>query len=79
MLKTISFATLVAFAATSSFAGSLSTATDDDDVTPVYVPTGGSGIGVPAVIGGVAAAAAVAALVSDSNSSDGTTETALED
>ncbi len=69
MLKTISLATIVAFAATTSFAGSLAQTKEDDDVI-AYVPTGGSGIGTPAIIGGVLAAVAVAALISNSDDDD---------
>ncbi|KEJ91065.1 hypothetical protein [Sulfitobacter donghicola] len=69
MLKTISLATIVAFAATTSFAGSLAQPEEKDDVT-AFVPAGGSGIGAPAIIGGVLAAVAIAALVSDSDDDD---------
>lgn len=69
MLKTISLATIVAFAATTSFAGSIAPAEKDDEVT-AYVPTGGSGIGTPAIVGGIIAAVAIAALVSNSGDDD---------
>lgn len=69
MFKTITLATIVAFAATSSFAGSLAQAEKDDE--PVaYVPVGGSGIGAPAIVGGVLAAVAIAALISNSDDDD---------
>lgn len=68
MLKTISLATIVAFAATTSFAGSLAAPEKKDDIA--FIPAGGSGIGVPVIIGGVLAAVAVAALVSSSNDDD---------
>ena len=74
MLKTISLATIVAFAATSSFAGSLAAPEEKDDVT--FIPAGGSGIGVPAIVGGVLAAVAIGALAS--SSSDDTTEAAQD-
>lgn len=69
MLKTISLATIVAFAATTSFAGSLAQVEEKNE--PIaYVPTGGSGIGAPAIVGGIIAAVAVAALVSNSGDDD---------
>ncbi|MCX7566015.1 hypothetical protein OS189_06630 [Sulfitobacter sp. F26169L] len=69
MFKTVSLATIVAFAATTSFAGSLEPVQEEEKVI-AYVPAGGSGIGVPAIVGGVVAAAVVAALVSNSNDDD---------
>lgn len=68
MFKTISLATIVAFAATTSFAGSIVPAEDEKE--PVFVPVGGSGIGTPAIVGGIIAAVAVAALVSNSGDDD---------
>lgn len=74
MLKTISLATIVAFAATTSFAGSLVEAEQDDKVE-AYVPVGGSGIGTPAIVGGIIAAVAVAALISDDDDDAAATTT----
>ena len=67
MLKTLSIAALVAATATSSFAGSYAAPKNDDVVEDkgVFVPVTGSGIGAPAVIGGVVAAVALGALLSD--------------
>lgn len=69
MLKTISLATIVAFAATTSFAGSL-VSPEEENKVEAYVPVGGSGIGAPAIVGGIIAAVAVAALVSNSGDDD---------
>lgn len=70
MLKTLSLATIVAFAATTSFAGSLAPV-EKEETVEAYVPVGGSGIGTPAIIGGVLAAVAVAALISGGDDDDG--------
>jgi len=73
MLKTLSIAAVIAASATASFAGSLAQAPADQIITQdegAFVPVTGSGIGLPVILGGVLAAAAVAALVSNSN--DGT-------
>jgi len=69
MLKTISLASIVAFAATTSFAGSL-VAPAEEETVEAYVPVGGSGIGTPAIVGGVIAAVAVAALIADDDDDD---------
>lgn len=70
MIKIVTLATLLGFAATSSFAGSLNQAAEEDE--PVaFVPVGGSGIGAPAIVGGVIAAVAVAALIANDDDDDG--------
>lgn len=79
MLKTLSVAALIAATSTAAFAGSLApyenTVVEDDK--GVFVPATGSGIGAPVIIGGILAAVAVAALVSnDDDDATGTTETA---
>ena len=73
MIKTVSIAAIVAMASTASYAGSLNSAEEykpaqQEDIA--VLPAGSSGIGVPVVIGGVLAVAAVAALVSNSNDDD---------
>lgn len=73
MLKTISAAVAVSLMATASFAGSLNTDFEQQpQPKPAFVPTG-SGIGAPAVIGGLLAAGAIIAIVSDDSSSSTTT------
>lgn len=70
MLKTVSIAAVIAVTATASFAGSFDNAPADQTIQQddgAFVPVTGSGIGLPVIIGGVLAAAAVAALVSSSN------------
>jgi hypothetical protein len=72
MLKTLSVAAVIAITASASFAGSLNTTFEKpvDDQQGVFVPNVGSGIGAPAIIGGVLAAVAVAAVVSSNNDDD---------
>ena len=72
MIKTLSVSALIAMMATSSFAGSLTGAAVEAEPEDegVFVPAVGSGIGAPAVIGGVLAAVAVAALIADSDDDD---------
>lgn len=78
MIKIISVAALVITSATASFAGSLNTQFESEvEAAPVIVPFAGSGIGAPAIIGGVLAAAAVAALVSNSNDDEATVTTTI--
>lgn len=78
MFKTITASTIVAFLATSTFAGNLTDATVEavpqDDV---FVPAAGSGIGAPVIIGGVVAAAALAAIVGDDDETTTTTTGAM--
>jgi hypothetical protein len=65
MLKTLSVAALMTLMATASFAGSLNTEFEaEPQDEEVFVPVAGSGIGAPAIIGGVLAAVAIGALVS---------------
>ncbi|WP_298858732.1 hypothetical protein [uncultured Sulfitobacter sp.] len=71
MMKTVSLAALFAVAASASFAGSLNTTYEAEPEREYVAPvTGSSGIGVPVVVGGLVAAAAVAALVSSDSDSD---------
>jgi len=72
MLKTLSVAAIIAVTASASFAGSLNTKPDNivEPEKGVFVPNTGLGIGTPAIIGGVIAAAVVAGLVSSSNNDD---------
>ncbi|UWR22570.1 hypothetical protein [Sulfitobacter sp. S190] len=75
MIKTLTASAFATLLATASFAGSLVSPADEvepQDDGGVFVPATGSGIGAPAIIGGVLAAAALAALID--NSSDGTTD-----
>lgn len=80
MIKTVSIAAIVAMASTASYAGSLNSAEEykpaqQEDIA--VVPVGSSGIGLPIVLGGLLAAGAVAAIVSNNDSDDDTP--ALED
>ncbi len=77
MLKTLSASALIAAMATSSFAGSLESATYEAEPADegVFVPAVGSGIGVPVVIGAVAAAAVLAAVISDDDDDEATGST----
>lgn len=76
MIKTMSVAALIIASASASFAGSLNTQFGSQvEAPPVIVPVAGSGIGAPAIIGGVLAAAAVAALVSSDSKEDATVTT----
>lgn len=76
MMKSISLAAVIAVTASASFAGSLANAPDQlvQDTAQTFepIPNPGSGIGAPAIIGGVVAVIAIAALI-DNNSSDDTT------
>ncbi|MEP1767369.1 MAG: hypothetical protein ABJJ53_12105 [Sulfitobacter sp.] len=78
MLKTVSLAAIVAFAATTSYAGSLAQPVEDDNVE-AFVPVGGSGIGTPAIVGGIIAAVAVAALISNDDDDDAAATTEVAD
>lgn len=71
MFKTLTAATAITLLASTAFAGSLGAPAQDDKVDDkaVYVPTG-SGIGAPAIVGGVLAAVAIAALVSNDDDDD---------
>lgn len=70
MFKTLTAATAISLLASSAFAGSLAPVEDNTvKDTAVYVPTG-SGIGAPAIVGGVLAAVAIAALVSNDDDDD---------
>lgn len=69
MFKTLSVAAAISLMASASFAGSLNTDYEQEPEQPVYVPTG-SGIGAPAIVGGVLAAVAIAALVSNDSDDD---------
>lgn len=74
MLKTISASALIVAMASASFAGSLTDATvEPAPADDVFVPTVGSGIGAPAIVGAVVAAAAVAAIVSNDDDEAATT------
>lgn len=73
MMKTVSIAAIVAMTATSAFAGSLADTVIEAPAEQeiAIVPAGSSGgIGIPVVIGGLLAAGAVAAIVSNNNDSD---------
>lgn len=76
MMKTISASALIAAMATTSFAGALTDATVESEPTDVFVPAPSSGIGAPAIIGGVVAAAAIAAIASNDGNSTTTTPVA---
>lgn len=67
MLKTLSIAAIVAMTSTVSFAGTLEPYVEETNVQDegVFVPVTGSGIGAPAIIGGVVAAVAIAALIAN--------------
>lgn len=71
MIKSVSIAALLVATASASFAGSLNTQYEAEPEQEIIIaPVGSSaGIGAPAIIGGVLAAAAVAALVLDSDGS----------
>jgi len=75
MMKTVSLAAFFAVAASASFAGSLYQPTEEVEPKDEYIApvVGSSGIGLPVVIGGVVAAATVAALIA--NDSDSATDT----
>ncbi|WP_299564499.1 hypothetical protein [uncultured Sulfitobacter sp.] len=77
MLKTLSASALIAALATSSFAGSLNTATYEAEPADegVFVPKVGSGIGLPVVVGAVAAAAVLAAVIDNNDDDDDATGT----
>lgn len=78
MIKTVSIAALIAATATASFAGSFGDAVVEAPAQndAIIAPTG-SGIGLPLVIGGIAAVAVIAAVVANNDDDDeatGTTE-----
>ncbi|MEH6831123.1 MAG: hypothetical protein V7661_09800 [Sulfitobacter sp.] len=72
MIKTVTIAAIVAMTASASVAGSLNTQYEAEPQQEeiAVVPAGSSGIGVPVVIGGLLAAAAIAAIVSNDSDSD---------
>lgn len=71
MFKTLTVATIAAVMATSAFAGSVQApVVEQEPEEGVFVPATGSGIGAPAVVGGVLAAVAIAALVSNNDDDD---------
>jgi len=78
MFKTLSIAALISATATASFAGSLNNAPTQEVINTVdefiAAPAGSSGsssgIGVPAIVGGVVAAVAIGALIANSDSDD---------
>ena len=74
MMKTVSLAALFAIAASASFAGSLNQAAETVEPTgdPIEQVQGASGIGAPAVVGGLLAAAGLAALLSDTTTTNTT-------
>ncbi|MEP3442461.1 MAG: hypothetical protein ABJN72_13380 [Sulfitobacter sp.] len=79
MFKTISAAVAVSLMASASFAGSLNTDFEQEpEQKPAFVPTG-SGIGAPAVIGGLLAAGAVIAIVASDDDDSSSTTTTVSD
>ncbi|UWR26530.1 hypothetical protein K3757_00980 [Sulfitobacter sp. S223] len=78
MMKTVSIAALVLASATASFAGSLNTTYEAEPVAPV-LPVAGSGIGAPAIIGGLVALAAVGALIANDDDNDSAPDHPVED
>ena len=75
-MKTVSLAALFAIAASASFAGSLNQAEETAEPTGDSIEhvSGASGIGAPAVVGGLLAAAALAALISDTTTTTDATD-----
>ncbi|AXI48440.1 hypothetical protein C1J03_22070 [Sulfitobacter sp. SK012] len=73
MMKIISASAIIAAMATSSFAGSLADPIVDTAPEGVFVPETGSGIGVPAILGGALLLGAVAVIASDDDDSSSTT------
>ena len=79
MMKTVSVAALVLASATASFAGSLNTNYEAEPAKAPVLPVAGSGIGAPAIIGGLVAAGVIAALVSNDDDNDSVVDHPIAD
>lgn len=78
MIKTILTATAVSLMASTAFAGSLNTDFEKPaEPKTAFVPTG-TGIGAPAVIGGILAAGAIIAIVASDDDNDSSSTTTVD-